>query len=122
MTFPKISIITVTYNSAKTLRDTLESVQSQKYKNIEHIVIDGNSGDETHKIIKNYPSVKFISEKDDGIYDAMNKGIKHASGDIVGFLNADDFFNDKECIGLIATEFLNDRKVDIVFGLSLIHI
>ena len=98
---PKISIITVTYNSAKTIKDTIESVLSQTYKNIEHIVIDGNSTDGTQEIIRSYPKIKMISENDNGIYDAMNKGIEFASGEVVGFLNSDDMFNSEDCINLI---------------------
>lgn len=91
-----ISLITVTFNSAKTLRCTIQSVISQSYSNIEYIIVDGGSRDETISIIKEYEPrfngrLKWISEKDDGIYDAMNKGIQMASGDIVGILNSDDF-------------------------------
>jgi len=113
---PKISIITVTYNSAKTIKDTIESVLSQTYKNIEHIVIDGNSTDGTQEIIRSYPKIKMISENDNGIYDAMNKGIEFASGEVVGFLNSDDMFNSEDCINLIASEFVKDYKIDIVYG------
>ena len=91
----KISIITATYNSEKTLKETLDSVLSQTYKDYEHIIIDGLSKDNTMGIVKEYEKkyngkLKYISEKDSGLYDAMNKGIKMATGDIIGILNSDD--------------------------------
>lgn len=93
----KISIITATYNSAKTLKDTLESVLMQTYTNYEHIIIDGDSKDETMQIVKEYEKryngkLRYISEKDKGLYDAMNKGIKISQGDIIGILNSDDIY------------------------------
>ena len=90
----KISIITVTYNSAATIRDTLNSIEHQTHVDREHIVIDGVSSDGTLDILSEcgMPDDKVVSEPDSGIYDAMNKGIKLASGDIVGILNSDDFF------------------------------
>jgi glycosyltransferase involved in cell wall biosynthesis len=82
---PKITIITVSYNSERTIKTTLDSVKYQKYKNIEHLIIDGNSNDKTLAIVKEYPHIKkIISEPDKGIYDAMNKGIKISTGDIIG--------------------------------------
>lgn len=89
----KVTIITATYNSEKTIRDTLESIASQDYPNIEHIIIDGYSTDNTLSIVSKFPHVsRIVSEKDQGIYDAMNKGIGLASGEIVGLLNSDDFY------------------------------
>src|SRR5690554_8041346 len=90
----KISIITATYNSAATIRDCIQSVNSQTYNNIEHIIIDGASKDNTLEIINSLPNrvASIVSEPDKGIYDAMNKGIKAATGDIIGILNSDDFF------------------------------
>ncbi|MCF2520711.1 glycosyltransferase family 2 protein [Dyadobacter sp. CY351] len=90
----KVSIITVVYNGAKTIRQCIESVLAQDFSNIEYIVIDGNSKDGTQEIIGEYGSriAAFVSEPDGGIYDAMNKGIKLATGDIIGILNADDFY------------------------------
>ena len=90
----KISIITPTFNSEKYLERCIKSIQSQDYNNIEHIIIDGESTDETKNIINKYQNNKtiLISERDDGIWDAMNKGLKIASGDIVGFLNSDDYY------------------------------
>lgn len=91
----KISIITATFNSEKTLRDTLDSVLEQTYDDFEHIIVDGVSKDSTMQIVKEYEpryngKLKYISEKDSGLYDAMNKGIKMAKGDIIGILNSDD--------------------------------
>ena len=92
----KISIITVCFNSENTIFDTLESVQSQNYENIEHIIVDGKSTDNTLNIIKKFKHVsKIISEKDNGIYDAMNKGVLCSTGDILVFLNSDDYSNKK---------------------------
>ena len=93
----KISLVTVTFNSAKTLCDTIHSVLSQSYTNIEYIIVDGLSNDETVTLIKEYEPLfqgrlKWISEKDKGLYDAMNKGIAMASGDIIGIVNSDDFY------------------------------
>ena len=89
----KISIITITFKVEATLERTLNSVLNQSYKNIEHIIVDGGSKDKTLDICKKFPHIsKIISEKDKGVYDAFNKGLKLASGDVIGFLNADDFF------------------------------
>lgn len=90
----KISVVTVCYNSATTIGDTLRSVREQTYGNIEHIIIDGGSKDKTLEVIATEgPHVaRLVSEKDNGIYDAMNKGIAAATGEIVGFINADDFY------------------------------
>lgn len=110
----KISIITCTYNSAKTLNDTIDSIRKQSYKNIEYIVIDGNSNDDTLKLINSSHDIisKYISEPDNGIYDAMNKGIKLSSGDIVGFLNSDDIFNDNNVLTDIFNVFTNYQNID----------
>jgi len=93
----KITIITATYNSAKTIADCIASVNSQTYQNIEHIIIDGASTDNTLKIIESLPGrvTKIVSEPDNGIYDAMNKGIKLATGDVIGFLHSDDMLANK---------------------------
>jgi glycosyltransferase involved in cell wall biosynthesis len=111
----KISIITATYNSASTVRDTLESVKNQSYNNIEHLIIDGLSKDETLNICNQYHHIANIhSEKDDGIYDAMNKGINLATGDIIGILNSDDFYINNDVIEKVANAFKDD--VDAVYG------
>ena len=90
----KISVITTTYNSGRTVRDTIESVLSQDYPDIEYIIIDGASTDDTLRIVNEYADriSWIVSEPDKGIYDAMNKGIRMATGDVVGILNSDDFF------------------------------
>ena len=113
----KVSIVTVTYNSEKTLRTTLESVAKQSFiSNIEHIIIDGKSSDNTLGIAKDFPHIhKIISEKDKGIYDAMNKGINNASGDIIGFLNSDDWFYSREIIEEISYAF-DQNDIDAVYG------
>ena len=92
-------------NSSRTIRDTLKSVQDQNYP-VEHIIIDGASSDDTIEIVKSFPHVKtVVSEPDGGIYDAMNKGIRMASGDIIGFLNSDDFYPDNEILSKVAKIF-----------------
>lgn len=104
----KISIITVCYNSENTIEDTLQSVASQKNIDIEHIVIDGASTDNTLEIIKKYKSVTtLVSEPDNGIYDAMNKGLDLATGDVIGTLNADDFYANDSILSEVAKVFLN---------------
>lgn len=113
----KISIITVTYNSAATIRDTIESVLTQVHQQIEHIVIDGASQDATPEIVRSYGAriARFISEPDRGIYDAMNKGLALATGDVVGFLNSDDMLFDPGSIAAIAAGF-HSTDVDAVYG------
>lgn len=117
----KISIITATYNSAKTISDTIESVLSQQYKNLEYIIIDGFSNDNTIDIVKSYVnksdiSIKWISEKDNGIYDAMNKGIQMATGEVIGILNSDDFYTDNNVLSLVADEFEKNNELDAIYG------
>lgn len=113
----KISLITVCYNAEFTIRRCIESVVSQNFKNIEYIIIDGGSTDNTINLIgkyKDHTSI-FLSEADNGIYDAMNKGIKLAGGDIVGMLNADDFFADNTVLSDVALAFLQ-QDADVVYG------
>src|SRR3982750_1305069 len=99
----KVSIITACYNSAATITNTLQSVNSQDHDDIEHIVVDGGSLDETVSIVQSYPHVaKWVSEKDNGLYDAINKGIRMATGEVVGILNSDDFFPNNHIVSLIA--------------------
>ncbi len=101
-----VSIITATFNSANTIADTMRSVEEQDYPHIEHIVVDGHSQDETLEIVQQYPHrATLISEKDDGIYDAMNKGIRAAKGDIVGILNSDDMYTDEHVISKVVKTF-----------------
>jgi len=113
----KISIITVSFNSQNTLRRTIESVLSQDYNNIEFILIDGASTDWTLDIISNYKdSIDFfVSESDKGIYDAMNKGILAATGDIIGILNSDDFYSDNYILNKVVSKF-NECSCDAVYG------
>ncbi|WP_315819871.1 glycosyltransferase family 2 protein [Paraflavitalea speifideaquila] len=112
----KITIITATYNSASTVRDTLESVACQGYHPIEHIIVDGLSIDNTLDIVKEFPHVaQVVSEKDMGIYDAMNKGVRLATGEVVGILNSDDFYDNQGVISQVMTAF-NDPLVDVVYG------
>jgi glycosyltransferase involved in cell wall biosynthesis len=101
----KVSIITITYNSAETLEDTIRSVLSQDYPFIEYIIVDGASKDETMHIVNRYADkiALVISEPDKGIYDAMNKGVSCATGDVVGILNSDDFYADSSVIADIVT-------------------
>jgi glycosyltransferase involved in cell wall biosynthesis len=113
----KISLITVVYNAETTIRRCIESVISQNFKNIEYIIIDACSTDETKQIINQYSNCIsiFRSEPDNGIYDAMNKGIKLAHGEVVGTLNADDFFADNGVLDAIANAFITQDS-DIVYG------
>ena len=120
----KISIITITYNSAATLPRALESVRSQTYGDIEHIIVDGASTDGTKELIINYqlsilnsqsPKVRWISEPDNGIYNALNKGIAMATGDVIGFLHSDDVFFSPDSIGQIAAAF-ESSGADVVYG------
>ena len=103
---PKISIITVCYNSEKTIERTISSVITQSYRNYEYIIIDGLSSDKTIYIVKKYSednNIFFISEKDNGIYNAMNKGISFATGDIICLLNSDDWL-EKDALKIVANK------------------
>jgi glycosyltransferase involved in cell wall biosynthesis len=113
----KITVITVCYNSAKTIGQTLRSVREQTHKNVEHIVVDGGSTDDTLTVVAaEGPHVaKIISEKDSGIYDAMNKGIKLATGEIVAFLNADDFYKGADGLAQVA-QVMQVERLDALYG------
>lgn len=113
----KISIITATYNAATTIEDTILSVASQSYPDIEHIIIDGSSTDGTLSFIKKHENkvAKVISEPDNGIYDAMNKGISLATGDMIGMLNSDDFYINNDVISTVVNAFMA-KNVDSVFA------
>ena len=112
----KISIITVCYNSATTLEDAIKSVLAQNYLDIEHIVIDGGSTDGTVSILEKYKGLiaKIVSEPDEGIYDAMNKGISLATGDAIGVLNSDDFYASNDVIENLVKAFT--KETDMVIG------
>lgn len=125
----KISVITATWNSAATVEDTLRSVSRQTFGNIEHIIVDGGSSDGTMDIVRRYADIyrsrglelKWISEKDKGIYDAMNKGIRLASGEIIGILNSDDFYTSPTVLARIASAFTENNakpaeELDAVYG------
>ena len=117
VTAMKISVITVTYNSAKTIADTMVSVGMQSYADIEHLVIDGASIDSTLKIVTSHmrPQTRLISESDDGIYAAMNKGLALASGEVVGFLNSDDLYADAFVLEKVANAF-KDPAVEACYA------
>jgi glycosyltransferase len=113
---PRISIITTCFNSEQTIRDTLQSVANQDYPFIEHILVDGKSTDNTLDIIREFSKVnRLISEKDHGIYDAMNKGIGLATGDFVGFLNSDDFYSSHSVISQVIDAF-ERHGTDALYG------
>lgn len=115
----KISIITITYNSAKTLQRALKSVEGQTYDNIEHILVDGASTDGTREMIeayaKEHTNVRWVSEPDEGIYNALNKGVAMATGDVIGFLHSDDVLFAPDSIEHIAAVF-ESENVDVVYG------
>lgn len=117
----KISIITAAYNSAETLADTIESVVRQTYKDIEYIVVDGCSTDHTAGIVERYKPLLgerlvYICEPDKGIYDAMNKGLKAATGDVIGLLNSDDFFTSNDVVERMAEWFSRHDDTEAVYG------
>ncbi|MEM7367595.1 MAG: glycosyltransferase family 2 protein [Bacteroidota bacterium] len=118
----KVSIITVSYNSASCIKSCIDSILSQDYPNIEYIIIDGASTDGTVDIIRSYGEMvsRFISEPDQGIYDAMNKGVKLAQGDIVGLLNSDDLYANSQVISRVVQEF-QSSQADTVYG-DLVYI
>lgn len=116
----KVSIITAAYNSASTIGDTLKSVLAQTYDEIDYIVVDGGSTDGTQDIVRSYEPqfngrMRWISEQDKGIFDAMNKGIRMAEGDVVGIINSDDYFTTPDVLEKMVTSF-NDEHLDAVYG------
>lgn len=122
----KISIITAAYNSSRAIADTIESVLAQTYADIEYIVIDGASTDNTLDIIKEYEPkfggrMRWVSEKDNGIYDAMNKGLRMATGEVVGIINSDDYFTSNDVVERFASAFSNP-DLDAIYGdIHFIH-
>lgn len=118
---PLISIITVCFNSEKTIERTIESVLNQDFDNYEYLIIDGGSTDATMEIVKKYETdfagkLKYISEKDNGIYDAMNKGIKMSNGDIIGIINSDDFY-ETGAFTNVAKQYDNNIKYQVIYGM-----
>jgi len=113
----KVSIITATYNSSAHIADCVQSVTDQTYHDIEHIIVDGASKDNTLEIVKSMPSQvsKIISEPDKGIYDAMNKGIQAATGDVIGILNSDDFYTSNDIIQSVVDSFKHN-DIDALYG------
>lgn len=108
----RISVVTVCYNAAETIGDTLRSVAEQTYPDVEHIIVDGASKDRTLEVVHRYSHrMTVVSEPDKGLYDAMNKGWRMATGDIVGWLNADDMLADPEALGRIAAAFTPERPI-----------
>lgn len=117
----KISVITVTFNSAATVRDTIESVLKQEYKNYEYLMIDGDSKDNTVDIIKEYEPkfegrLHWISERDKGMYDGINKGIRMATGAVVGIINSDDFYHRTDIFQIINNSFEQNPSVEAIYG------
>lgn len=123
----KISVITATWNSGKTIGDTLRSVLNQSYTNVEHIIKDGGSKDNTLEICKNFEqkyyadgdkgrTINILSDNDKGIYDAMNQGIKAATGDVIGILNSDDFYTSDDVLTHVAEEFTKNPDLEAVYG------
>ena len=117
----KISVITVCFNSDKTIEKTINSVINQNYKNIEYIIIDGGSTDDTIKIINQYRKnfSKFISEKDNGIYSAINKGIKLATGDIISVLHSDDFYFNEKVLSDVVNSFIINENLECLIGTTI---
>jgi len=114
----KISIVTISYNSAKTIADTLRSVATQTHTDIEHLIIDGQSSDKTMQEVaaQSHPKLIFSSEPDKGIYDAMNRGVKRATGEVIGILNSDDFYVRDNVLKEVAAAFAIDPALDVVLG------
>lgn len=113
----KISVVTAVYNNASTIRDALESTLSQQYPNVELVVIDGGSTDGTREVIERYRDriATYVSEPDRGIYDALNKGVRLATGDVIGFLHSDDLFADNQALNRVA-EAMREPSVEASFG------
>lgn len=117
--FPLVTIITPSYNQGKFIEDTLKSVKIQQYHNIEHIIIDGGSSDNTVEILKKYQNsynISWISEPDSGQVDALEKGFRLANGEILTWLNSDDYFLDDTVIQKVVEYFYNNQKIDVVTG------
>lgn len=117
----KISLVTVTFNSAATICDTIESVLRQSYSDYEYLMIDGGSDDGTIDIIREYEPrfrgrLRWVSEKDKGMYDAINRGIRMATGDVVGIINSDDFYHRTDIFAVIADAFTQNKEMEAIYG------
>ena len=112
---PLVSIVTPTFNSASYLKQTLDSVAGQSYGPVEHIVVDGGSTDETLRIVKGYPHIRWISEPDNGMYDAVNKGLRMATGSILAYLNGDDLYF-PDTVERVVARFAECPEAGLVFG------
>ena len=115
---PKVSVVTVCYNSAATIEDTIKSIAMQDHEELEYIVVDGKSSDNTLEIVGRFGRLvtKCISENDDGIYDAFNKGLSLATGEVIGFLNSDDFYPRADVISQVAQAFADEPELDAIYG------
>jgi len=112
---PKISVVTPSFNSIHTIRETIESVRQQNYPNVEHIVMDGGSKDGTVELLKEYPHLRWVSEKDEGHYHAMNKGIQASTGDVIEILNSDDCLR-PGALDTVGRGFAENLEWDAIFG------
>jgi glycosyltransferase len=112
----RVSIVTVVYNNKEFIQQAIDSVKAQDYPEIEHLVIDGGSSDGTLEIIQKNTHVKYISERDKGLYDAMNKGVHLATGEVIGMLNSDDLFKDATVVSKVVAKFRETPHAQIVFG------
>ena len=119
----RISVVTVTRNSKSVLEDCLYSVAHQSYKDVEHIIIDGASDDGTIDLVRSKKTdfTKVVSEPDSGIYDAMNKGIGLATGEVIGFLNSDDLYDNTNVLGRVASLFAQDESLDVCYA-NLVYV
>ncbi len=122
MNIPKVSVITPSYNQGQFIEETILSVKNQDYPDIEHIIIDGGSSDNTIEILKKYDDIynmQWVSEPDEGQADAVNKGFEMAEGDIIGWLNSDDLYFSRNAVSTIAAQFRKNPDVDIIYGNSV---
>jgi glycosyltransferase involved in cell wall biosynthesis len=115
----QITILTATFNSAENISKCLESIWGQSHTNIEHLIMDGNSQDETLAIVSKYPQSKVVSRQDSGLYDALNKGFQIANGEIIGFLHSDDQFQNPDVLKKISTFFESNPDVDAICADSI---